>query len=155
MTRLQIRLAIPRSRTTRGPHWGRATRRIATLVPPAGSQVSDTPQTPRVTATEPAWKLEEAKSRFGEVVRLAAEGQPQRVTVRGRSAVVVVAADECDRLRARDAAPNLHGLLSRSPLAGLDFGGEPVRVPVREVDVWPAPDHRLPHPPGGTDPPSP
>ena len=94
------------------------------------------PQHPPLTApAEPAWKLGEAKARFSEVVRLAAEGRPQRVTVRGRSAVVVVAGDEFDRLRARNAAPNLHDLLSRSPLAGLDFGGEPVRVPVREVEV--------------------
>ncbi len=92
------------------------------------------PHPPR-TIAEPAWKLEEAKARFSEVVHLAAHGQPQRVTVRGRSAVVVVAADEFDRLRARNAAPNLHDLLSRSPLADLDFGGGPVRAPVREVDV--------------------
>ena len=75
----------------------------------------DTRQTPRITAAEPAWELEEAKARLSEVVRLAAHGQPQRVTVRGRSAVVVVAADEFDRLRAQNAAPNLHDLLSRSP----------------------------------------
>ena len=90
---------------------------------------------PSRTTAEPTWKLGEAKARFSEVVRLAADGRPQRVTVRGRSAVVVVAADEFDRLRARNAAPNLHGLLSRSPLADLDFGGGPVRAPVREVDV--------------------
>ena len=95
----------------------------------------DTPPTPQITAAEPAWKLGEAKARFSEVVRLAAAGQPQRVTVRGRSAVVVVEADEFDRLRARNAAPSLHDLLSRSPLAGVDFGGGSVRAPVREVDV--------------------
>ena len=95
----------------------------------------DTPQTPHITAAEPGWKPGEARARFSEVVRLAAAGQPQRVTVRGRPAVVVVAVDEFDRLRTRSAAPSLHDLLSRSPLAGVDFGGGSVRTPVREVDV--------------------
>ena len=50
--------------------------------------------------------------------------------------------DELDRLRARDAAPSLHRLLSRSPLARLNFGGESVRAPVREIDIQPG-DRRL------------
>lgn len=81
------------------------------------------------------WKLGEAKARFSEVVRLAASGQPQRVTVRGGSAVVVVAADEFDSLRARHSAPSLHDLLSGSPLNRLEFGSGGIRSPVREVDL--------------------
>ena len=93
------------------------------------------PQASQVPRPAPGWKLGEAKARFSEVVRLASAGQPQRVTVRGRNAVVVVAADEFDRLRARNTAESLHDLLSKSPLARLEFGGEPVRGPVREVDL--------------------
>ncbi len=93
------------------------------------------PPNPPSTAAEPEWTLAEARARFSEVVRLAAAGQPQRVRVCGLGAVVVVAADEFDRLRARCAAPSLHDLLSRSPLAGLDFGGGSVRAPVRGVDI--------------------
>ena len=81
------------------------------------------------------WKLGEAKARFSEVVRLAASGQPQRVTVRGRNAVVVVAADEFDRLQARRSAARLHDLLSVSPLNRLEFGSGGVRSPVREVEL--------------------
>ena len=44
------------------------------------------------------WKLEDAKARFSEVVRRARSEGPQRVSVRGRDAVVVMAADEFDRL---------------------------------------------------------
>jgi len=98
--------------------------------------VPPTPHPPRTVAAEPGWKLGEARARFSEVVRLAAAGQPQRVTVRGRSAVVVVAAEEFDRLRGKKAASSLHDLLSRSPLARLDFGGESVRAPVREADAF-------------------
>lgn len=51
------------------------------------------------------WKLEDAKARFSEVVRRAHDEGPQRVTLRGRDAVVVVAADEFERLQAPGAEP--------------------------------------------------
>jgi len=44
------------------------------------------------------WKLEDAKARFSEVVRRARSEGPQRVTVRGRDAVVVISAEEFERL---------------------------------------------------------
>ncbi len=51
------------------------------------------------------WKLEDAKARFSEVVRRARSEGPQRVSVRGRDAVVVIAADEFERLQPRAADP--------------------------------------------------
>ena len=36
------------------------------------------------------WKLQDAKARFSEVVRRARAGEPQRVTVHGKQAVVIV-----------------------------------------------------------------
>ncbi len=60
------------------------------------------------------WTLEDAKNRFSEVVRLALSHEPQRVTRNGRDAVVVISADEYDRL----TAPwDLVGFLRQSPLA--------------------------------------
>ena len=47
---------------------------------------------------DPGWKLQDAKARFSEVVRRARTEGPQRVTTRGHDAVVVIAADELDRL---------------------------------------------------------
>lgn len=44
------------------------------------------------------WRLEEAKARFSEVVRRARTDGPQRVTVRGQDAVVVIAVEELARL---------------------------------------------------------
>jgi len=44
------------------------------------------------------WKLEEAKAKFSEVVRRAREEGPQRVTYRGRDAVVVIAVEDLKRL---------------------------------------------------------
>lgn len=97
--------------------------------------MAESPPAQYARPTQQRWKLGEAKARFSEVVRLAAAGRPQRVTVRGGSAVVVVAADEFDSLRARHSAPSLHALLSGSPLNRLEFGDEGVRSPVREVDL--------------------
>jgi antitoxin Phd len=44
------------------------------------------------------WKLEDAKARFSEVVRRAKAIGPQRVTVRGEPAVVVIDAAQLERL---------------------------------------------------------
>ena len=48
-----------------------------------------------------AWKLEDAKARFSEVVRLARSKGPQRVTYRGKDAVVVMSIEECEKLLSR------------------------------------------------------
>ena len=90
-------------------------------------QVSPTPT--------PAWKLGEAKAKFSELVRLATSGQPQRVTVHGKDAVVIVAADAFQALHARKQASSLHELLSQSPLSRIRFGEDGVRSPVREVEM--------------------
>ena len=49
----------------------------------------------------PSWKLEDAKARFSELVRRARNDGPQRITVRGRDAVVIIAVEEFDQLRVR------------------------------------------------------
>ena len=82
----------------------------------------------------PSWKLSEAKAKFSEVVRLAVSGQPQRVTVHGKDAVVVVAADVLEALWARERPDSLHDLLSKSPLSRITFGEDGVRSPVREIE---------------------
>lgn len=83
------------------------------------------------------WKLEDAKNRFSEVVRLALADQPQRVTRNGRDAVVVISAAEYDRM----AGPpqNLFDFLQASPLARaiaegeLDFEVERSDDPGRDI----------------------
>ena len=61
-------------------------------------------------AALPVWKLEDAKARFSEVVRLARERGPQRVTVRGRDAVVVLSASDYARLAPAAAGVSLAAL---------------------------------------------
>jgi prevent-host-death family protein len=46
----------------------------------------------------PAWKLEDAKAKFSEVVRRARSEGPQLVTYRGEEAVVVISTEELKRL---------------------------------------------------------
>ena len=81
------------------------------------------------------WKLREAKAKFSRVVRVADSGQPQRVTVRGKDAVIIDSTDEFERLRARAASDSLHELLSESPLNRLDFDEDGVQSPVRDVEL--------------------
>mgnify|MGYP001598364676 FL=1 len=47
---------------------------------------------------DPHWSVQDAKNRFSEVVEAARE-QPQTVTKHGKRAVVMVAAEEYDRLK--------------------------------------------------------
>jgi prevent-host-death family protein len=82
----------------------------------------------------PAWKLQDAKARFSQVVRQARTQGPQRVTVHGTDAVVILSAEDYARLAPGAAPPSLHALLSRSPLRELDFECESVRSPVRDVE---------------------
>ena len=44
------------------------------------------------------WPLQDAKNKFSALVNAALAGEPQRVTRRGQPAVVVLAAEEYDRL---------------------------------------------------------
>jgi antitoxin Phd len=80
------------------------------------------------------WKLEDAKSRFSELVKRARE-EPQRVTVHGRDAVMVVDAELFAKMLPANSQTSLHQLLSESPLARLDFESKGVRPPVRKVEL--------------------
>lgn len=64
--------------------------------------------------TVKTWRLEEAKNRFSELVRRALRGAPQRVTRRGRDAVVIMSAADYERLV---APQDLVTFLQDSPLA--------------------------------------
>jgi prevent-host-death family protein len=68
------------------------------------------------------------------VVRLAQAGAPQRVSVRGNPAVVVLAAAEYARLVARSAAPDLLALMSVGAPGRWDSFPEPIRESGGERD---------------------
>ncbi len=59
------------------------------------------------------WQLQEAKSRFSEVVDLTLKEGPQMVTKHGEEAVVIMAAQEYHRLNGQ--IPNLIDCLLNAP----------------------------------------
>ncbi|MEO8627162.1 MAG: type II toxin-antitoxin system Phd/YefM family antitoxin [Betaproteobacteria bacterium] len=66
------------------------------------------------------WPLQEAKNRLSEVVRKASEEGPQTITLHGDDAVVVVGADEYEKL-ARKPRGSLVAFFRKSPLRGVDL----------------------------------
>ena len=68
------------------------------------------------------WSVQDAKNRFSEVVE-AARRKPQTVTKHGKPTVVVVAADEYERLRKLEhlKAPTFAELLLAMPTGGDEF----------------------------------
>jgi antitoxin Phd len=102
-----------------------------------------TPQNPRPTKRSettahrslPPWKLQDAKAHFSQVVREAREQGPQRVTLHGKDAVVILSAEDYARLAPVAAQPSLHALLSSSLLWDLDYEHGSVRSPVRDVEL--------------------
>ena len=80
------------------------------------------------------WPLQDAKNKFSALVNAALAGEPQRVTRRGEPAVVVLAAEEYERLcRLEKAdAPTLGELLLSIPQDDRKF--ERLAVPPRPLD---------------------
>lgn len=86
-----------------------------------------------------SWKLEDAKARFSEVVKLAEHGTPQHVSVRGRPAVVILSAVDYARLAPAATRPTLASLFADSPFAHLDNFDDVLvreRSPVRDAPVF-------------------
>ena len=80
------------------------------------------------------WPVQEAKNRFSEVVEAARE-KPQLVTKHGKPAVVVVAAEEYERLRRLEhlKAPSFVDHLLAMPADGGEF--ERLHVHSRDVEL--------------------
>ena len=72
----------------------------------------------RNDARKSAWQLQTAKARFSELFRLARSRGPQWITRQGKEAVVVLRAEEFERLRTRSRQPrSLSRFFAQSPLA--------------------------------------
>ncbi len=80
------------------------------------------------------WSLQDAKNRFSAVVDAAIKGMPQRVTRRGKPAVMVISVEEYERLHQleRAAAPTFADLLLAMPRDDGDFERSPIRP--REIN---------------------
>jgi antitoxin Phd len=79
------------------------------------------------------WKLEDAKNQFSRVLREAVAGKPQRVTRSGHDAVVIVSAEEYDRLTRPKV--DLVDFLRASPLADVELHVERSRDLGRDIEL--------------------
>ncbi|HEU0154451.1 MAG TPA: type II toxin-antitoxin system Phd/YefM family antitoxin [Stellaceae bacterium] len=88
------------------------------------------------TASAPNhWPLHDAKARFSELVRRAQSDGPQHVTVQGRDTVVVLTAEEFDRLKGERTGAALIAALQESPHRQIDIEPRGERLPVRDVKL--------------------
>ena len=67
---------------------------------------------------EQHWQLQTAKARFSELFRRARTEGPQCVTRQGKEAVVVVRAEEFEKLKRRSRKTSLVQFFVESPLVG-------------------------------------
>jgi prevent-host-death family protein len=81
------------------------------------------------------WRLQDAKARFSEVVREAQQRGPQRVTLHGKDAVVIVGAEEFDRLQHPVTGRDIVAALAASPLADVKFDRLTVKSMVRDIKL--------------------
>jgi antitoxin Phd len=89
-----------------------------------------------ISTADRNWQLQTAKALFSELFRKARAEGPQWVTRQGKEAVVVVAAEEFQRLRARSRQPeSLVEFFAKSPLAGANLKLDRPRDYGREIDL--------------------
>ena len=82
------------------------------------------------------WQLQNAKARFSEVFRKARAEGPQWITRQGKEAVVVLPAEEFEKLTRRRKQPrNLVQFFAESPLAGSGIDLERTPDYGRPVDL--------------------
>jgi prevent-host-death family protein len=81
------------------------------------------------------WLLQDAKSRFSELVRRVRSEGPQHVTVHGRDEVVVISAEEFRHLKGERSGAELVAAMQASPFREIEI--EPPRevFPVRDVSL--------------------
>jgi len=81
------------------------------------------------------WLLQGAKARFSELVRRVRSEGPQHVTIHGRDEVVVIAAEDFNRLKGEGTGELLIAALRASPLRDVDIEPRRDPMPVRDVHL--------------------
>lgn len=81
------------------------------------------------------WLLQDAKARFSELVRRVHSEGPQHVTVHGRKEVVVVTAEEFQRLKGEETGAALVAAMQASPHREIEIEVSRSPMPVRGVDL--------------------
>jgi prevent-host-death family protein len=97
--------------------------------------VKASPTTEKSARPPGSWPLQDAKARFSELVRRVRSEGPQHVTVHGRDAVVVVAAEEFRRMKGKRTGAALVAALQASPYRDIDLEPRRAPLPVRDVKL--------------------
>ena len=79
------------------------------------------------------WTVAEAKAKFSEIIERAISEGPQTITKRGRTAAVVVAAEEWERKTKR--AGNLAEFFAGSPLRGSNLKVHRLKAQPRKINL--------------------
>lgn len=79
------------------------------------------------------WQLQKAKAHFSEVVRKAIHEGPQKVTLRGKSVVVIITQKELDRLKKPKST--FVEFMQKSPLMGIKLNLQRNTSLTREIDL--------------------
>lgn len=95
---------------------------------------SRAPRKPPAASTG-RWPLQDAKARLSEVVHDAQTKGPQRVTMHGEDAAVIVSAADFDRAPPPVSGRDIVTALANSPLRDVPFEREPSRDPVRDTPL--------------------
>ncbi len=80
-----------------------------------------------------SWTVAEAKAKFSEMIDRAMSEGPQTITRKGRTAAVVVGAEEWQRKTKR--VGNLAEFFATSPLRGSGLRIRGFRQPPRKIDL--------------------
>lgn len=80
------------------------------------------------------WQLQQAKNGFSQLIKEAIGGSPQRVTLHGKPAAVVVSAEEYERLTKRSKG-KLSAALLKPEIGGDDIDFERERDTGRNVPL--------------------
>lgn len=102
---------------------------------PKSSSAKSTTRRRRSSPKPGHWLLQDAKSRFSELVRRVRSEGPQRVTVHGRDEVVVISAEEFRRLKGDLTGEALIVAMQASPHRDIDIEPRRTPMPVRKVSL--------------------
>lgn len=86
-----------------------------------------------MTPSAGTWSVADAKARLSEVIEKARSEGPQTITKNGRSAVIVVSAEEWERKARRKG--NLAEFFASSPLRGADLDLDRLKDEPRDLDL--------------------
>ena len=79
------------------------------------------------------WQLQQAKARLSELIKKAAKEGPQRITVHGTPAAIVISNDEYERLKR--PPESFVKFMRRSPLYGLKLDLRREQTSTRKIDL--------------------